>query len=73
MPKNRPDCQNKPLISPNPTTKDELVFILHLLLPIEEEIVPWNTIGCPPIKMGVFWGILAKYARIGGIVDNTLS
>jgi hypothetical protein len=35
-------------------------LILHLLLPIEEEIVPWNTIGCPPIKMGIFGGILAK-------------
>jgi len=28
--------------------------------------VPWNTIGCPPIKMEVFGRILAKKQKIEG-------
>jgi hypothetical protein len=30
--------------------------------------VPWNTIGCPPLKMGVFGRILTKKERIEGIL-----
>jgi hypothetical protein len=52
----------------NRPPKDELVFILPLLLPIEEEIVPGKHNGAPPPKMGVFGRILAKYARIGGFM-----
>jgi hypothetical protein len=36
-------------------------------LPIEREIVPRNTIDCPPIKMGVFGRILAKQERFEDI------
>jgi len=37
-------------------------------LPIEEEIVPRNTMRCPPIKMGAFGRILAKKERFKGIL-----
>jgi len=44
-------------------------------LPIVEEIVPWNTIGCPPSKMGEFGRIFEKRQKIEVILkepDDTI-
>jgi hypothetical protein len=58
VPENSPDCQNKSLKLLNPTPQRGPHFIRHLIQPIEDEIVPWNTKRCPRLKMGyldVFW------------------
>jgi hypothetical protein len=49
---------------PESTPKHELIFIRHLLWPVDVVIVPWKTNRCPPVKRGLFGNILAKIQRI---------